>query len=81
MVKLTTKNEKKILDFRKLFPRAIQVQVFRSQSGGYVAEITSFEKCRTQGETLSELIEMVNDAIYTYLEIPRKYLPFMPIYI
>ena len=28
----------------------------------------------------SELIEMVNDAVRTHLEVPERYLPFMPTY-
>ncbi len=53
----------------------------RSKDGGFVAIIKTFSGCITQADSFSELIEMVNDAIRTYLEVPKKYLPFMPTYL
>ena len=80
MVKLTSQDHKKIHYFRSLFTHNIQVKVSLSKDGGYCAEILTFPGCITQAETFSELIEMVNDAVATILEVPRKYLPYMPTY-
>lgn len=81
MVKLQKKDEKEIFKLRGLFPREISVLVHRSKDGGFWAEITAFSGCLTQADTFSELIEMVNDAVRTYLGVPLKYLPYMPTYL
>ncbi len=72
---------KKIKELRGEFPERISVKASRSKDGGFVAEITTFPGCFTQGDTLSELIDMVNDCVRTYLEIPTKLSPFMPTYL
>jgi predicted RNase H-like HicB family nuclease len=64
-----------------LFPHVIRVRVERSKDGGFCAKIITFPGCFTEANTFSELIEMVNDAIKTYFEIPDKYIPFMPNYV
>lgn len=80
MVKLTAKDKKKIRELRSFYPDIVKVKVSISKEGGFIAEIFPFD-CGTQAETFSELIEMVNDAIKTYLEVPRKLVKFMPTYI
>jgi predicted RNase H-like HicB family nuclease len=80
MVKLSSQDIKKINYFRNLFPHTIKVKVSLSSEGGFCVEILTFSGCLTQAETFSELIEMVNDAVATMLEVPRKYLPHMPTY-
>jgi len=72
---------KKIKTLRGLFPSEITVKVHRSQDGKYCAEIITYKGCFTESETFSGLIEMVNDAIKTYFEIPSKYFSFMPDYL
>ncbi len=74
MAKLTSQDQKKIKCLRNFFPRNIEVQVKSSKEGGFYAEILTFPGCITEAETFSELIKMVNDAV----EVPRKYLPYMP---
>lgn len=82
MKTLTVKDKNAIRAFRNLFPREIGVRIQRSKDGGFVAEILKFGgQLHTEAETFSELIEMVNDAVITYLEIPKKHAPFMPSYI
>lgn len=81
MVKLTKKEIMNIRTLRELFPKEIGVYVHRSRDGGFVAEISDFSGCVTEGDTLSELIEMINDAMRTMLEIPKKYISFMPVYL
>ncbi len=58
----------------------ISVKVNRSEDGGFVAEILSFPGCVTEADTLSELVEMVNDCAKTYLNITPKFFSFMPTY-
>ena len=81
MVKLKRKEIEKVKQLRVLFPREIKVHVHRSQDGGFVAEVLDYPGCITEGDTLSALIDMVNDAIYTMLEIPKKYISYMPVYL
>ncbi|MBN1942755.1 MAG: type II toxin-antitoxin system HicB family antitoxin [Phycisphaerae bacterium] len=38
------------------------------EDGGFVAEVVELPGCITQGETLEETLEMVKDAIKTYLK-------------
>lgn len=80
MAEFTSQDKEKIKYFRDLFPRTIEVRVNLSQEGGYYIEILTFPGCFTQAETFAELIEMVNDAVATVLEVPKKYLPYMPTY-
>ncbi|TSC79064.1 MAG: hypothetical protein G01um101429_571 [Parcubacteria group bacterium Gr01-1014_29] len=81
MVKLTRKETEKVKQLRVLFPREVKVHIRRSQDGGFVAEVLDYPGCITEGDTLSALIDMVNDAIYTMLEIPQKYVSYMPVYL
>jgi predicted RNase H-like HicB family nuclease len=81
MVKLQPKDENEIYRLRKLFPHSIAVRVRRSEDGGFFAEILTFKRVITEADTFSELIEMVNDAVMTYLEIPKEYISYMPSYI
>jgi len=81
MKKITKENIKKINELRGLFPNEINVKVHRSDNGKFCAEIITFTGCFTESDTFSGLIEMVNDVVKTYFEIPAKYLSFMPDYI
>jgi predicted RNase H-like HicB family nuclease len=81
MRKLAQKDIREINRLRSLFPRTIMVQVIRSEDGGFCAEIGTFPGCFTEANTFSELIEMINDAVRTYLDIPGAYAPFVPNYL
>jgi len=81
MVNFNRKQSLEINKLRGLFPKSVTVRVERSKDGGFHAEIKSFPGCVTEADTFSELIEMINDAVKTYFEIPEGYLPFMPTYI
>ena len=81
MIKLSTKDTKEINRLRALFPKEIEVKVLRSKDGGFVSKILTFPGIITEAETFSELIEMINDAVITSFEIPRKYAPFMANYL
>lgn len=81
MKKISPKEKEKIISLIKLFPAKISVTIHRSEDGGFWAEINDLDGCATQGETLSELLEMINDCVYTYFDVPKKYLSFMPSYL
>ncbi len=81
MKKITKENIKKINKLRSLFPGEVTVRVHRSDNGMYCAQVVTFPGCFTESDTFSGLIEMVNDAVRTYFEIPEKYLSFMPDYL
>lgn len=81
MVKLTHKETERIKQLRALFPREIKVHMSRSQDGGFVAEVLDYPGCITEADTLSALIDMVNDAVYSMLEVPKKYISYMPVYL
>ena len=81
MAKLTKEDIKKINSYRSLFPREIIVKILRSEDGGFAAEITEFPRCYTEADTFAELIEMINDAMMTYFEVPEKYASYMPTYL
>lgn len=69
-------------DIIKELPRSICLSVIKSKDGGFCAEITiQKDVLFTEAETFPELVYMINDAIYTYFEIPRKYLSSMPTYL
>lgn len=54
-------------------PDTLQVYIQRTDEG-YFAKVTNLEgNVVTQAQTGLELFEMVNDAVYTYLEIPEQY--------
>jgi predicted RNase H-like HicB family nuclease len=80
MAKMSKKDEEKIRKYRALFPGEVYVTAYRSEEGGFGAEVITFPGLITEAETFSDLISMVNDALYTYFDIPDKYVPFMPSY-
>jgi predicted RNase H-like HicB family nuclease len=81
MAKLTKLQIEKVNELRKLFPSKLNVSICRIEDGTFLAEIKSLYGIRTEGNNFSELIEMVNDAVKTYFEVPRKLLPYMPNYV
>jgi predicted RNase H-like HicB family nuclease len=54
-------------------PDSLDVFIKKSDNG-YFAKVTSLSgNVVTQAKTGQELIEMVNDAVYAYLDIPQVY--------
>ena len=81
MSHLSAKDIKEINRLRSLFPKEIGVKVRRSEDGGFVAEVLTFPGVVTEADTFSELIEVVNDALMCYFEIPKKYAQFTANYL
>lgn len=63
--------EEKFL-YKALLPKKVNVKIHKAEEGGFWVEVKEFPGLRTQGDSLSELIEMINDAIYGYLGIPSR---------
>jgi predicted RNase H-like HicB family nuclease len=80
-MKLSKKAQLDIQRLRAAFPKQLAVQVARSADGGFVAAVISIPGAQTQAESFSELLDMINDAIRTFFEIPAKYLAYMPTYL
>ena len=76
--------KREIDKLRRLFPPEIEVGIVRTKDGGFVAHVKLKKEPRgfaTEGNTFSELVEMINDAVKTYFEIPKRFTPYMPSYI
>lgn len=58
-------------DLLKL-PQKIKVSVSKGESGCLVAQLPEFD-IFTEADNLSHLFFQVNDLIYTYFNIPKKY--------
>lgn len=67
-----------LIAYKWRFPERLEISITDSKDGGYIAAIEDFPGCITQAETGRELFEMVHDALYTYLQIPKNYQPYMP---
>ena len=72
---------KKINKFRSLFPQTIHVSVVPCEGEEYAVSIQEFPGAITQAKNLADLIYMVSDCVATVLEVPSKYLSYMPSYL
>lgn len=61
----------KKIDFPQL-PSVIQVDVSKGESGILLANLSKYDVF-TEADNLNELFLQVNDLIYAYFEIPKKY--------
>ena len=66
------KNTAKLRSYKAGLPLKVTVEIHRAENGGMWAKVKELRGCYTQADSFFELIEMVNDAIYTYLDIPPK---------
>lgn len=69
-----------LIAYKYRIPDNIDVFIKQSKDGGYVVDVKNLKGCITQAENGGEIFEMVNDALYTYLEIPAHYQPYMPVF-
>lgn len=65
---------------RNRFPDKLQVKITSSEDGGYSAVVINLPGCVTEGDTFSELYQMINTAVYDYLKVPREYIPYLSSY-
>ena len=66
------KSEREYLEYIMLLPRTLSVDIYRAEEGGFWAKIKSLPGCNTQGEDFIDLVDMINDAIFTYFDVPQK---------
>ncbi len=66
------KQVKSLQFYKALMPEKLTLDI-RKDGEGFWAKVKELPHCYTQAKDFFELIEMVNDAIYTYLEIPEKF--------
>ena len=64
--------KKELLKYRLLLPPEIGVEIHRAEEGGFWAKVKTFPGVLAQGEDILDLIDMVNVAVYDYLEVPGK---------
>ncbi|MBI4137884.1 MAG: type II toxin-antitoxin system HicB family antitoxin [Candidatus Sungbacteria bacterium] len=55
-----------------LLPRKLSVDIHRAEEGGFWAKVRELPGCNTQGEDFIDLVDMINDAIFTYFDVPQK---------
>ena len=70
-----------LIAYRSRVPDALDVRINKSEDGGYWVEILNVPGCITQAENGRELFKMVNDAVCTYFDIPKRYIPYMPTFL
>ncbi len=66
---------------RYKLPVTLSVSIHEDPSGKYIARIGKSDTFKraivTEGETGQELFDMVNDAVFTALDIPENYRSYM----
>ncbi|GEM_PF-2195635 len=54
-----------------VLPDTLKVEIGKSDDGGLYAIVHNLPGCYTQAANFVELIEMVNDAVFSYFEVPE----------
>jgi len=67
------KGEEKFIEYIMAMPSKLEVEIHKAEEGGFWAKIKNLPGCYTQAENFIELIQMVNDSVFTYFDIPLKY--------
>lgn len=71
----------KLIEYIMRLPSVIRVEIHRGEQEGFWAKVLDLPGCATQASSFPELIEMVNDAVLTYFEVPEKFRDHLGIYI
>lgn len=71
----------KLIEYTMRLPSVLRVEIHRGEQGGFWAKVLDLPGCATQASSFPELIEMVNDAVLTYFEVPEKFRDHLGIYI
>jgi len=74
------KTKKDLQFYKKLMPDKLTLSIQRTEEG-FWAKVKELPHCYTQANDFFELIKMINDAIYTYLEIPDKFRKIVGFYL
>ncbi len=75
------KKLEELIKYQGQLPDKLEVQITKSDDWGYAIKILNLPGCFTQVENAEELFVMVNDAVYTYFDIPNSVIPSMPRYL
>ncbi len=67
---MAKKEEQKLL-FNAVLPGALKVRINKAEEGGYWAKVEEIP-CYSQGETFSELFDVLTRAIYAFYNVPEK---------
>ncbi|HVO28575.1 MAG TPA: hypothetical protein VMT81_01155 [Candidatus Paceibacterota bacterium] len=69
---MAIKQEKKLI-FKAILPKQLRVEIHKAEAGetGYWAKVMEIP-CYSQGETFSELFEILTKAVYAYYNVPEK---------
>jgi len=70
--KSAMRKRKSIKFYKELLPKRLTVEIHRTKEGEFWAKVKELPHCYTQAKSFWQLIEMVNDAVYTYLGIPTR---------
>ena len=66
--------------YEDLLPERITVHIKKTEEGFY-AKILELENCYTQADSFVELVEMINDAVFSYLDIPEEHQEKLGLYL
>ena len=66
------KSEQEYIKYSMILPHKLSVEIYRVEEGGFWAKIKEMPGCNTQGDNFFDLLEMINDAIFTYFDVPKK---------
>lgn len=75
------KEEEKFIKYMMMLPSKLNVEIYRAQEGGFWAKVKNIPGCVTQGENFLELVEMINDAVFLYFDVPEKFRKFLGYYV
>lgn len=59
--------------YKNKLPKTLIAYIYKTKEGGFWAKIKELPNCYSQAKNFPELMEMINDAIFTYLDIPVKF--------
>ncbi len=64
-------NKERKLLLRALLPEKLSIELHKAEEGGYWAKTIEIS-CSAQGETLSELFDVLTKAVYAYFDAPEE---------
>ena len=67
------RKRKSLQYYKGLLPNTLTVEINRVKEGVFWAKVKELPHCYTQAKDFAELVDMINDAVYTYLEIPKRF--------
>lgn len=76
---MSIKKQEKLL-YKAVLPENLSVKLNKAEEGGYWAKTIEIP-CYSQGETLSELFDVLTRAIYAYYNVPEKLISELGTYI